>query len=464
MSNVLVKDDEGYASHRHLLLWCLIAEVALMVLYLWRGIFPLAVLGVLCAGFILFYAMYRSAVVGLLILLFSILPGSLAMIKIGGKTPPLFFLDIAFFMIVLVTCFQSIRKWDGTRGMSPVGKIFILFLLWMGMSTLQSLDVGRSLAVIRNYAAGFVAFFVAQRAVQGLRDLKLIIVALLLWGIGLSLLEFYTLSSVGSVSQAFVGVFFQKNLLATNWGRSNYLAAFDVILIPLAMAMFLGRFPERMRLLSLAALFLLTTALIVSLSKGGLVAGAVALIAVLARALRPKIFVPLVVLLLVLVAVLALNPLTSVLLERVATFESALSFQSRVTVWEESWDIFLDNPLTGVGIGNLGRYITFVTSERASAHNIVLGLLAETGIVGFLLFATLIILTWRSIMQSYRETNDDRSRFVTWGIASAFLGAIAHSMVEPNFEGYQFSVVMWAMLGVSTKLGRIQIESQVDTA
>jgi O-antigen ligase len=297
-----------------------------------------------------------------------------------------------------------------------------------------------------------VAFLLVYKAIQTEADVKKIYVALLWWGIILSLMELYQLFNYGGLTLGMINVFLQKNLVATSWGRSNYLAAFDVLLIPLTLAVFFTKTSRPLRYLNIVALALMTTALIISLSRGGLAACLVAVSIVLTRYLRLKTLLPILAIILVLGFIVFLNPLTFVLLERASEFERSASFYSRVGTWEEAWQIFQMHPIFGVGINNLGYHTLFVTAGGLNAHNIVLGLLSETGIVGLILFIVLMLRTFHSVLQAWLSAKTPFLKSLSWGIIGLLIGALFHAMLEPNFEGYQFSVMVWTCLGMAAKL------------
>ncbi len=66
--------------------------------------------------------------------------------------------------------------------------------------------------------------------------------------------------------------------------------------------------------------------------------------------------------------------------------------EERADVWPEYWDMFLDNPVVGVGLG-VGWLTNSILQEP---HNLALELLAETGIVGLVTFAGLLVVIVRS--------------------------------------------------------------------
>ena len=89
-------------------------------------------------------------------------------------------------------------------------------------------------------------------------------------------------------------------------------------------------------------------------------------------------------------------PELSVVFERFKiddTSNSDITFLSgREVLYEAAWKLFRQNPWLGVGwsgYANAARIYTGI--EEMTAHNIYLQLLAETGVVGFLIFVTLYI-------------------------------------------------------------------------
>src|SRR5205823_4749061 len=66
-----------------------------------------------------------------------------------------------------------------------------------------------------------------------------------------------------------------------------------------------------------------------------------------------------------------------------------LSSSNRWTWWKEAWRLFEDSPVAGKGAGTFEiarRDIRVGSITTTEPHNIALEFLAETGIVGFLLF------------------------------------------------------------------------------
>jgi len=73
-------------------------------------------------------------------------------------------------------------------------------------------------------------------------------------------------------------------------------------------------------------------------------------------------------------------------------FESTGSYSSRLALWREAWSIFLQSPLLGAGFGQFAwqHFELGVLGDKGQlpynyAHNIVMHLLAETGLTGALI-------------------------------------------------------------------------------
>jgi O-antigen ligase len=270
----------------------------------------------------------------------------------------------------------------------------------------------------------------------------------------LSLIEIKVLLDLGGFTAGIVGLFLQKNLLTLGWGRSNYLASFFVMIIPLAIGYFMYSKSRILKVLIITALVLMSFAIILTLSRGGILALLIAMVILFSRVLKVKTFIPLISILILITTVLLLNPLTIVLFERVSSLDASGSVFSRINFYQEVWQAFLAHPLTGVGIGNLGNYATFILppDNSPSAHNLVLGALGEIGIIGTTLYLTLFVLIIRKTYSNFKIEKDDALRIFKWCCFSSLLGGLIHSLVEPIFEGMQFSIIFWTLAGIYLNL------------
>lgn len=128
------------------------------------------------------------------------------------------------------------------------------------------------------------------------------------------------------------------------------------------------------------------------------------------------------------------------------------ALSGRWSIWAESRRIFLERPLTGVGLDAHRTAVAPAISERTifknvdkEAHNTYLSVLAETGIVGFLLFAGAIA----SVLARVRRL----SRWLAWywwsQLAVLAIGAMSLSL-EDSKSVWIFLVLAVGMSAVAT--------------
>ena len=258
-----------------------------------------------------------------------------------------------------------------------------------------------------------------------------------------------------------MGLFLKKNLLTLGWGRSNYLAAFFVIIIPVTIGYLLYSKSKGIKIVMTGALVLMSFALTLTLSRGGVLALLITLVILFSKVLKTRTLIPFLAILLIIAIVLLSNPLTLVLVDRISSLDTSSSFYSRVNYYEDVWNAFLKHPVTGVGFGNLSFYATFILAADASpsAHNIVLGMLGEIGIFGAIFYFLILGTLLKVVYSDYRKETDQSLKILRWCFLSAVIGGFIHALLEPTLEGLHFSIMFWTIAGIYTKLHLLKFSS-----
>ena len=192
----------------------------------------------------------------------------------------------------------------------------------------------------------------------------------------------------GRVAGAVSGIF----------GNPNDLALNMVTFMPAALMVALTRRHSARRRLTAAAIAALMLATVVfTKSRGGALGMGAMLSAVLflGRKVRPGFTA------MALVAVVLAMPLMpATFWERMSTITDEQqdkahytgSSEARRVVMQEGIDAFVEHPLTGVGIGQFKNYNPPGRRERwRETHNALIGVAAETGLFGLLIFSFLIV-------------------------------------------------------------------------
>jgi O-antigen ligase len=114
-------------------------------------------------------------------------------------------------------------------------------------------------------------------------------------------------------------------------------------------------------------------------------------------------------------------------------------FTGRIGAWQETLDLFLENPFFGVGFRMHERYMTVLTS----AHNGYLSLLAEVGIVGALPILMLVAILWWRLGRG--AVAGDHIAMLGFSCVAGYLFVAAFERLFLNM-GNPTSILSWIFL------------------
>jgi O-antigen ligase len=168
-------------------------------------------------------------------------------------------------------------------------------------------------------------------------------------------------------------------------------------------------------------------------SRGTLVAASVSFLFILATVTQLQIRTQLLLLtgsVVALVAVFLVIPPTSI--ARIA--EKGVALNGREDVWSQSFEVMLNHPWLGVGSGA----VKTVIEAQQSAHNFALAIGAELGVIGLLLFGSVLALTF---YHAWRQPGRYRYLWLTV-LLIWFLGASVHNWEHRKQTWLLFSLVV----------------------
>ena len=304
----------------------------------------------------------------------------------------------------------------------------------------------------RNYIMMlFLAFFVTS-AVATAREIKVLV---LLMCVSVVLFDRNFWSTVSNRDFSSYSEDLRTDAGAVGYAGLNGLAAFEAQISMALMA--LAAFERnRLRWLAFVGLaFFSAICLVYSLSRGGYVALLVGWL-FLGLVKYRKLLILLVVFGLTWTAVVP-----HAVVERVFMTEDSgeldHSSETRVTLWEDSLEVFRSNPITGTG------YDTYAYMGRVGiyrdTHNIYLKVLVETGVVGILLFLWLI---WRAFWSGFRLFRRARDPFIaSVGLALAVwvVCSVAANFFGDRWTYLQVNGFMWVLCGLVARGAQIDEES-----
>jgi O-antigen ligase len=127
----------------------------------------------------------------------------------------------------------------------------------------------------------------------------------------------------------------------------------------------------------------------------------------------------------VVIVVNAIPPKTQ---ERLGGLADELAYggwSSRLLIWDTSWNVFWENVIGGVGIGMFRWESLLFINRQLDTHNLLLTVLVETGVIGFVFFLILIFSMLRTILCS---KDDDRFIWL-WVFATIGIGSLSITML-----------------------------------
>ncbi|MBA5874298.1 MAG: hypothetical protein GDA66_07070 [Nitrospira sp. CR1.2] len=155
-----------------------------------------------------------------------------------------------------------------------------------------------------------------------------------------------------------------------------------------------------------------------------------------------------------------------------STMESGTAGQ-RMFTWGIGWEMFLANPVFGVGQGNfpwtIGEYLggrTWQTKSLAGrqAHSLYFTLLPELGILGLIIFGGMVFSNWQNVRYCNRlglqntqvrkqdgaSVDSDLEKAAWFG--NAILGALVAYLVTSTFISTLYYPTFWILTGLAVAL------------
>ncbi|MBV1820476.1 O-antigen ligase family protein, partial [Bacteroidales bacterium MSK.15.36] len=115
----------------------------------------------------------------------------------------------------------------------------------------------------------------------------------------------------------------------------------------------------------------------------------------------------------------------------------------RIAVYKMNLNRFFKHIFLGDGTGFKENFSNEIEIKDGRAHNWIIELLVQSGVIGFLLF---IIPIFTILRRTYKTKN-----YATYQIQTFFaiLSILIHGLVEPNLFSLNFDVLFWTILGIS---------------
>ncbi len=371
-----------------------------------------------------------------------------AVFYVGGLNPPLLGLVAVLLLACLTHQLAKQRRDAGAQRAGITDAMALIMLLWMSCAIPLSVLPGVSYGVALVVAALPITYFLARSQLCGPLPWRHIEAPLQWVGGGVAVLVI--IEAVVKQGRPF-GTFEDANAPAALW---------NVLFFPMYLQL-LARWPtkglDRDTRRTIGFLLLLMTALVFSNSLGGQLCFFGGLfLTTLVTGWRRAFSYKALGLVLAAFALLytAGTPVVSGRdsADRMANLSDEGSFTERVEMIKSTWQIYLDHPITGSGLGTYKTLYPAVrsTQERSTtgdlAHNDYIQFLAEGGpLLLACLLGLLGITLWRLAQLIFKPAvwgQDESARLQTGGYAVALMCLFMHAVM--NFIFYVLPLAMVA--------------------
>ncbi|MDP7544306.1 MAG: O-antigen ligase family protein [Anaerolineales bacterium] len=247
--------------------------------------------------------------------------------------------------------------------------------------------------------------------------------------------------------------------LRSVYGSPNNVGLYLGRALPVATAVMVLGGARNRRLSYLGAVLLMAAALALSFSRGALLLGVPAALAVIilfrgGKRAAGALFALLGVATAALFA-FARHPRIVSLLSRTAgpTF-------FRLNLWRSALNMISDHPLTGVGLDNFlyayrGRYIApaaWQDPHLSHAHNWLLDFATRLGLPGLAVAFWLLVAFFRTAVRAVRTMTDPGLRALAVGLVASMADFLAHGMVDASYWFVDLAFAFMLMVALAQRL------------
>jgi O-antigen ligase len=327
--------------------------------------------------------------------------------------------------------------------------LLVLFLGWTAASVIWSPVQGDAVTSVTRYALNAVLIPIVYTALRDRRDATRLL-AVVVAGAAVAAVS-GIVSAPGAAENA--------TRATGTVGDANELAAALVIGMAVSGAFAVNRHvASPWRLLSLLAAGLCLLGILLSLSRGGLLglAAAVVVAIFVAGRWRPQVMAGATAVVVLAVGYFALFASLPAK-ERVTNVGGGTG---RVDLWTVGWRMVQDHPVRGVGTGQFQtssvHYLLqpgaiqrgdFILSQPKVAHNTYLNILSELGVVGAALFGAVLLFSLGCLLLTARELRadgDERLEILVRGL----LAGVGGYLVTLLFISENYSKLLWVVLAL----------------
>ncbi|HZY10811.1 MAG TPA: O-antigen ligase family protein [Bacteroidota bacterium] len=255
-----------------------------------------------------------------------------------------------------------------------------------------------------------------------------------------------------------------KPIIST-FGNSTYFAGYLVLMLPFILSNVLIHIQQKKSLITQTGLLILLLTMIFLLIKTGSRIAWVAsttsgLLFIFLNIKRSRLrwMIVGIASTTVMLLLVFFSDMIGKQLETIIGYTPTSSIARRLTFYEGAWNAFLSSPIIGNGLGN---FILFLPKFRSPnywtsgaedivphTHNEFLEILSETGSIGFVAFAAMMIILF-IITYNVFKTCTSKIRLIMSGYLAGIVAVLIDNLASMNLRTIPVAVTFWMFLGLA---------------
>lgn len=332
--------------------------------------------------------------------------------------------------------------------------LLALFIFWASVTLLWATNVVEGRKALVAFLLGSILLFLVVQQVRTIREIDGVMRCLMIVG--------WTVVIAGLLTVRFGGYQSGDRLKIGDLNENALGVLLTLMLAGVIWPVLRSSGRARLVYMAISAAYILSTVILVLLSgsRGSTISLVVMLLAFwFWRPLRPwaKIGSALVA------GALIVAPFLLIAIQNRSSEDTGNELGSRDILWTAAWRLIQDHPFTGVGLGNgpieLRPYIAALTSDYAKhfglpAHNPFLEVGCDTGLIGILLYASVVISALWQFFHNRRRLDMHGGALSTYFplVLVCAAGYISSFIKSGGMENHPTFFVLLALLLIPSQL------------
>lgn len=359
---------------------------------------------------------------------------------------------------ILLTIISTIYK-DNKLIYAKLYLFFIsLFLISIVISSIFNSGPAKSMEVFLIYMVFISLGLIIPLIINDKTKLKLSLNALVFITTLLCIYGIYQFIFGAPMDEAWIDKGYASNVtrIYSVFGNPNVYGEYLVLVIPVVFALFNTTKNKLLKLVYLIVIGLGILNTLLTLSRGSMVSLVIALVIVIL--LKAQQYIPI----LVILAMASPFILPPIIITRIISiFAGDSSTDYRTSIYQASFNMLRDNYVTGVGLGQfkeLYKIYSFGAAKSFHAHNTILMIFIETGLLGLISFVFMMIAWARDIITAM--TKKKNVGFIEVSIMAGIIGCSIQGMVDHIWHNYDIMLIYFVLLGIGSASASLSMQDR----